>query len=141
MHARLTTLEGPPDKLEDATRHVREEVLPQSKQLDGFEGFVALGDPQSGKLLGVSLWESEEAMRSSEEAADRMRGESAQATGAQIGGVERYEVAVFEVPSAGPISGVTDTVGGVTDTVGGATDSVRGVTDNLLGGGGGEKQR
>jgi phage tail sheath protein FI len=54
--------------------------------------------------------------------------------------VESYEVAVFEAPSAGPISGVTDTVGGVTDTVGGATDSVRGVTDNLLGGGG-EKQR
>jgi rubrerythrin len=39
--------------------------------------------------------------------------------------------------SAGPVSGVTDTVDGttstVTDTVGGATDSVRGVTDNLLG--------
>src|SRR5215212_8004865 len=47
--------------------------------------------------------------------------------------------------SAGPVSGVTDTVGdtvgGVTGTVGGATDSVRGVTDNLLGGGGEEKQR
>ena len=46
--------------------------------------------------------------------------------------VERYEVALFEVPSAGPVSGVTDTVGGVTDTV-------RGTTDRLLGGG--EKQR
>jgi hypothetical protein len=136
MHARVTTLEGPPDKLDEATRHVREQVLPQSKQLDGFKGFVALGDPHSGKLLGVSLWESEELMRASEEAADRMRGESAQATGARIGGVERYEVAVFEVPSAGPISGVTDTVGGVTDTLGGATGPVRGVTDNLLGGGG-----
>ena len=45
--------------------------------------------------------------------------------------------------SAGPVSGVTDTVGdtvgGVTGTVGGATGSVRGVTDDLLGGG--EKQR
>ncbi len=49
-----------------------------------------------------------------------------------------------EGPSAGPVSGVTDTagdtLGGVTGTVGGATDSVRGVTDNLLGGGE-EKQR
>jgi uncharacterized protein (DUF1330 family) len=33
-----------------------------------------------------------------------------------------------EGPSAGPVSGVTDTVGGVTDTV-------RGTTDRLLGGG------
>jgi hypothetical protein len=57
--------------------------------------------------------------------------------------VENYEVVVFEAPSAGPVSGVTDTVGdtvsGVTGTVGGATDSVRGATDNLLGGG--EKQQ
>ena len=50
-----------------------------------------------------------------------------------IAGVERYEVALFEVPSAGPVSGVTDTVGGVTDTV-------RGTTEGLLGGGA-EKQR
>ena len=46
--------------------------------------------------------------------------------------MESYEVAVFEVPSAGPISGVTDAVGGV-------TGSVSGVTDNLLGGGGEEE--
>ena len=62
-----------------------------------------------------------------------------------IAAVERYEVGLFEVPSAGPVSGVTDTVGGVTggvtDTVSGVTDPVRGTTDKLLGGGGGEKQR
>ena len=68
----------------------------------------------------------------------------AEAAGATVAGVERYEVAVFEVPSAGPISGVTDTLGGVTDTLGGAAGSVTGVTGKLLGGGGGdeeEKQR
>ena len=62
----------------------------------------------------------------------------AEAAGGTVAGVEQYEVVVFEAPSTGPVSGVTDTVGGttssVTDTVGGATDSVRGVTDNLLGG-------
>jgi heme-degrading monooxygenase HmoA len=99
MHARVTTLEGPPDKLDDATRHIREHLLPQLQQQDGFKGFIALGDPHSGKVLGVVLWESEEALRASEEAADRMRGESAQATGARVAGVERYEVRVFEVSS------------------------------------------
>jgi len=58
-----------------------------------------------------------------------------------IAGVERYEVALFEVPSAGPVSGVTGTVGGVTKPVSGVTDTVRGTTDKLLGGGGKEKQR
>jgi len=45
----------------------------------------------------VVLWESEDAMRAREEAADRMRSESAGETGRTIVGVERYEVAHFEV--------------------------------------------
>ena len=99
MHARVTTLEGPPDRMDEAVRHVREQLIPQLQQHDGYKGFIALGDRQSGKLLGVVLWESEEAMRVSEEAAERMRGESAQTAGARIAGVERYEVRVFEVSS------------------------------------------
>jgi hypothetical protein len=71
-------------------------------------------------------------MQASEEVGNRTRSESAEAMGDTVAGVERYEVVVFEAPSRGPVSAVTDSGGG-------ATDSVRGVTDNLLGGG--EKQR
>ena len=99
MYARVTTLEGPPEKIDDATRHVRENLLPQLQQQDGFKGFIALGDRQSGKLLGVVLWESEEALRASEEAASRMRGGAAEATGATVADVDRYEVTLFEVSS------------------------------------------
>jgi heme-degrading monooxygenase HmoA len=141
MYARVTTLEGPPDKVDDGTRHIREQTLPQLQQMDGFKGFVALTDRQSGKQLAVVFWESEEVLRATEEAVSSMRSGVAEAVGGTVAGVERYEVAVFEVPSAGPISGVTDTVGGVTDTVGGVTGSVSGVTDNLLGGGGGEEKQ
>ena len=140
MYARVTTLEGPPDKMEDGTRHIQEQTLPQLQQMDGFKGFVALADRQSGKQLAVALWESEEALRATEEAVASMRSGVAEAAGATVAGVENYEVRVFEVPSAGPISGVTDTVGGLTDTVGGATGSVTGVTGKLLGGGGGEEE-
>jgi heme-degrading monooxygenase HmoA len=139
MHARVSIFEGSPDQIDDSLRQAREQVLPRAKEMDGFKGLIALGDRQSGKTLGITLWESEEAMRASEEAANRLREESAEAGGGTVAGVERYEVGLFEVPSAGPVSGVTDTVGGVTDTVGGATDPVRGATDRLLGGE--EKQR
>jgi heme-degrading monooxygenase HmoA len=138
MYARITTLEGAPDKMDDAWRHIQEQVLPQLQQMDGFNGFLALGDRQSGKVLGVAFWESEEALRDTEVPVSKVRSEAAQAAGGTVAGVEQYEVIAYEAPSAGPVSGVTDTVGGVTDTVGGtvsgATDSVRGVTDNLLGG-------
>ncbi len=139
MHARVSIFEGSPDEIDEGLRQAREQVLPRARQMDGFKGLIALGDRQSGKTLGITFWESEEAMRASEEAANRLREESAEAGGGTVAGVERYEVGLFEVPSAGPVSGVTDTVGGVTDTVGGVTDPVRGATDRLLGGE--EKQR
>jgi heme-degrading monooxygenase HmoA len=132
VYARISTFEGSPEHIDEELRHVRENVLPQIQQQDGFKGMVALADRQTGKTLGITFWESEEALKASEEAAGRLREDSAEAMSETIAGVERYEVGLFKVPSAGAVSGVTDTVGG-------ATGSVRGVTDNLLGGE--EKQR
>lgn len=120
MHARITTLEVPPDRMDDATRQVQEQVLPQLSQMEGFKGLVALGSRQSGKLLGVAFWESEQALRATDEAVVPVREGAAQAAGGTVVSVEEFEVSVFEAPSSGPVSGVTDTV--------------RGVTDNLLGG-------
>ena len=128
MHARVTTLEVPPDRMDDAKRHVQERVLAQLSQMEGFKGFVALGSRQSGKLQGVAFWESEEALRATDEAVSSVRSGVAEATGGTVVSVEEYEVFVNEAPSAGPVGAVTGTVGGVTDTV-------SGTTDNLLGGG------
>ena len=142
MHARVTTLEAPPDRMDDAKRHLQEQVLPRLSQMEGFKGFVALGSSQSGKLQGVAFWESEEALRATDETVVPVREGVAEATGGTVVSVEEYEVFVNEAPSAGPLGAVTGTVGGVTDTVGGATqpvsgvtDTVSGATDNLLGGG------
>jgi hypothetical protein len=73
MHARVTTLEVSPDRMDDATRHVQEQVLPQLSQMEGFKGFIALGSSQSGKLRGVAFWESEEALRATDEAVVSVR--------------------------------------------------------------------
>jgi heme-degrading monooxygenase HmoA len=63
-------------------------------QLDGYKGAYFLVDRQNGKSLSVTLWESEEAMSTSEEAANSLRTEVADALGTQMVGVERYEVAI-----------------------------------------------
>ena len=128
MHARVTTIEGSPDRMDAAARHVRERTLPQLRQMDGFEGFVAFGDRQSGRLMGVAFWESEEALRATEQAASGVRGGAVETAGGAVASVEEYEVFALEAPSSGPVGGVTDTVGGVTDTV-------SGTAGNLLGGG------
>jgi heme-degrading monooxygenase HmoA len=85
--------------MDDATRYVQEQILPRLQQIDGFKGFITLGNRQNGKLLGVAFWESEEALRATEEAASRIRGGVQEATGGTVAGVENYEVCVFEVSS------------------------------------------
>jgi hypothetical protein len=87
--------------MDDAARHVREQVIPRLQQMEGFKGFIALGDRQSGKLQGVALWESEDALRATEGSASQVRSDSAEAMGATVAGVEEYEVSVFEAPSSG----------------------------------------
>jgi hypothetical protein len=53
-------------------------------------------DRRSGKVLAVTLWESEEAMLQSEGAADQLRSDSARAAGETVAGVERYEVVLSQ---------------------------------------------
>ncbi len=99
MFARVSTFEGPPEGVDPSIQQVRDQVLPAAKQLGGFRGLIAMVDRQTGKAVGVTLWESDEAMRNSEEAANRMRGAGTTAGGARIAAVERFEVALFEVES------------------------------------------
>jgi hypothetical protein len=83
--------------MDEGVREVREDVLPQLQQQDGFKGFLALGDRHSGKLVGISFWESEQAMRDAEEVGDRTRSQTAEDIGDIIVGVERFEVGLFEM--------------------------------------------
>jgi heme-degrading monooxygenase HmoA len=96
MFARVTTLQGAPDRVEDGIRAVREQVIPAAKEMRGFKGILALADRSTGKMLGITLWDSEDSMRESEEAANLLRSDSAAAGGGEIGSVERFEVVVDE---------------------------------------------
>jgi heme-degrading monooxygenase HmoA len=96
MFARVSRFEGRPENVDQSIQRVRDQVLPALRETEGGKGLIALVDRESGNLLGVTLWESEDAMQASEERADQIRQESL-VEGERIAGVERYEVAVFEV--------------------------------------------
>ena len=99
MHAQLSTMETSPARLEDAIRFFREQVLPQLRQMEGFEEFIVLSDLQNGKLVSVVLWENEEVMHSLEEVLSRTRGGISHPLGGAVVGVENYAVSIFEVSS------------------------------------------
>jgi hypothetical protein len=90
MYARVATFESDPANVDDAINQVRTEVESGGTPR-GLEGakMLMLVDRNSGKGLGVTLFESEEAMRRGDEALNAMN----------PGGSERRTtVAFYEVP-------------------------------------------
>jgi hypothetical protein len=90
MYARVATFESDPGNVDDVIGMVRAEVE-SGDTPDGLEGakMLMLIDRQTGKGLGVTLFESEEAMRRGDEALNAM----------SPGGTERRtSVEFYEVP-------------------------------------------
>lgn len=97
MHARVTRFEVDPGRIDDANEYYRNTVLSQARELTGFKGGVALVDRHSGAIFSFTLWETEEAMRASEDAGNRLRGQAGADLGFSAPTVERYEVGVLEI--------------------------------------------
>ncbi len=140
MHAAIRQYQVDPGSVDEIRRGVNEGLLPIIKDVSGFQAYYAV-DAGGGRIASVSVFEDRAgAEESTRLAADYIRQNMASLF-PNPPEVLQGEVVVHDAASAGPVSGVTDTVGGVTepvsgvtDTLGGATEPVRGVTDKLFGG-------
>jgi heme-degrading monooxygenase HmoA len=103
MFARVSTYQGSPDQIDEGVRYAKENIVSRVHEVEGFEGVYLLVDRQSGKALSITLWESEEAMRASEQEANRLRSEAAESGGQEVVGVDRYEVAISPEHPTGEI--------------------------------------
>lgn len=101
MFARVSEVEARPEQIDEMKREGLEHILPALRMQNGFNGGLVLADRQSGKVLAVTLWESEQEMDATEEAAHWLRAFGAEAAEGIIRGVERYEVLYSEVRAAG----------------------------------------
>ncbi len=97
MFARVTTTQAPPDRVDEAVRVIKEYVIPGAEGIAGFKGGLWLVDRATGKGLGVTLFETEEALRASEAAAGQIRQGAVDQIQGGVLSVEPYEV----VASAG----------------------------------------
>jgi hypothetical protein len=89
VYARVATFESDPSQVDEAIRIVREEVAGDTPP--GLEGakMLMLVSRETGKGIGVTLFESEDALRRGDEALNAM----------SPGGTERRtSVEFFEVP-------------------------------------------
>jgi hypothetical protein len=94
MHARIVTFEGSSERMQgvDPGQHFRERVLPTLQQQAGFQRVYLLLDRTRGKLMGITLWESEETAQKAMQAMEPIRAASAQEMGAPSVAPEDYEV-------------------------------------------------
>jgi len=95
--ARLSSLAGPPEGIDEGIRFIKEQIVPEANDLTGWRGIIALTDRTTGRTKTITFWDSEESLRASEERANQLRSQAAEAMGETITGVDRYEVAVHEV--------------------------------------------
>jgi heme-degrading monooxygenase HmoA len=92
MFARVTTTQGSPEQYDQNVRYIQEQLLPLLKQMPGIKGAYLLVDRQTGKGISLTLWETEEAMNASAQAANQIRAQGVAGTGSTLEGVQGYEV-------------------------------------------------
>ena len=94
MYARSTTINAAPGSIDAGIAQVRDDVMPMLMAMDGCIGLSMICDRESGRCIATSAWQSEEAMRASDEALRPVR----EMVGTTMGGspmVQEWEIAVL----------------------------------------------
>jgi hypothetical protein len=94
MYARSTTIQALSSSIDAGIEHVRDTVMPALEGIDGCVGMSLLVDRSSGRCIATSSWESDEAMRASEESIRPMRDQAAELFGGSAQ-VEEWEIAAM----------------------------------------------
>lgn len=101
MHARSTTIQGRPDRIDDAIDFARNEAMPILTSMPGCAGVSLLVERESGRVIVTSSWETAEDMSAADEQLRPLR-----ARGAEImdgtPSVELWEMAVMHRAHAAP---------------------------------------
>ena len=91
MFARVNSVQTATDKLAGLVKF-SEERLPAAHEAPGFRGFYLLADRQSGKVVSISLWDSDDDLRQFEARGAQVRKEASSEVGIAPTPIEIYEV-------------------------------------------------
>jgi heme-degrading monooxygenase HmoA len=97
MYATVNDITGPADQLDEAIAGFKEEVVPRVQAMDGLARGYLLLDRDNGRTIGITVWETEETLRASEETATGLRSSASEwATSVDV---SRYQVVVSKPQS------------------------------------------
>jgi hypothetical protein len=94
--ARVSLLEGQADSIDAGFDKTRSETLPKVRAMDGNVGAIGLADRENGRVSMITLWDSGDSMRASEQEADQIRRQNADMTETKISNVALYDVSMAQ---------------------------------------------
>ncbi|MBA2440712.1 MAG: hypothetical protein H0V50_08565 [Thermoleophilaceae bacterium] len=97
MYARVTVVQGSPDKVDAGIGSFNDQVLPAVKAVDGYRAAFLLVNRSSGKGIGITLWDNEDARTKGGEAVEQARAATIQTMGGTVPPVEEYEVVASDL--------------------------------------------
>jgi heme-degrading monooxygenase HmoA len=92
MHARVSTYQGPPERLDEAIAAF--DADDRLLDLNGLEDAYLLVDRASGRMVTITLWTDRESLDATASSANAIRSQAAGTGGQAVRGVEAYEVAL-----------------------------------------------
>jgi hypothetical protein len=93
VYARSTTVVANAKLIDAGVAHIRDEVMPTLLGIDGCIGLSMLVDRSSGRCIVTSAWETEEAMRASEEQLRPVRDHVAEILGGRTQ-IDEWEIEI-----------------------------------------------
>src|SRR6201986_2398631 len=62
VYARSTTIQAQPSSIDAGVAHIRDAVMPRLQEVEGCVGLSLLAEPQTGRCIVTTAWETEGAM-------------------------------------------------------------------------------
>ena len=102
LFARVSEWSVPPERQDEPLRAAEEHIVPSLRMQSGYLGDWLFGDRENGRMLTMTLWESEGAMHATDEHAHWYRTFGAQDAGGRVESTRFFEVLRSENVTAPP---------------------------------------
>ncbi len=79
MFARVSTIQGTPDRIDEGISNYKKMVIPTMKNMAGFKQALLMVDRKSGKTVGITFWDTEQNIQASTSAGDKLMSQLAKA--------------------------------------------------------------
>jgi heme-degrading monooxygenase HmoA len=91
VYGRLTIIEGRLDRVNDLPEP-QEQTIPREDEMPGLRALYCLIDRTTGRAASLSIWNTEEDLKASEDRAAKQRDQAEENSGGRIVSVDRMEV-------------------------------------------------